>query len=138
MIRLRHEHNMTQAELASALGVSTNYVWMIEKGTKEPSKKLVRKLVLLESGDAPLFPAEDAAESCVHRLNNKTVLIKGPPEACAECAHRSTWKTAETEQLELLLQNFVKKKEWWAVKEITEELLNRNITAKLKGQTDET
>ncbi len=38
--KLRESNHLTQAELAELIGVSTNYVYLLEKGVKKPSKSL--------------------------------------------------------------------------------------------------
>ena len=37
---LRDQHGLTQAKLAELIGVSPNYVHLLEKGVKHPSKTL--------------------------------------------------------------------------------------------------
>lgn len=48
--------NLTQEQIAHRLGVSRNYVWMLEKGTKEGGHSLLYKLKRLEieAGVAPV------------------------------------------------------------------------------------
>ncbi len=38
--KLRDNNNLTQAELAELIGVTTNYVYLLENGVKKPSKTL--------------------------------------------------------------------------------------------------
>ncbi len=42
---------LTQKQVAEALGVSSNYVWMIEKGSNQPSPALQEKFDSLVRGD---------------------------------------------------------------------------------------
>lgn len=55
--QIRKESNLTQGELASALGVSTILVSMIETGQKEVSKGFVKKLAAkLDVPTGTIFP----------------------------------------------------------------------------------
>lgn len=54
--RVRTELGFTQKQVAEALGVSTNYVWMIEKGSHEPSAELDGKLEVLRVGRYTVTP----------------------------------------------------------------------------------
>jgi transcriptional regulator with XRE-family HTH domain len=51
LVRFRETRGLSQADAATLLNVSKNYVWMIEKG-KKPGRKFVEKLSYLESGPA--------------------------------------------------------------------------------------
>lgn len=106
--------------MGDALGVSKNYVWMIEKGSKEPSKKVLAKLDLLENSeiDAPQTTPAD--------------LVAGD-KPVSYSMRRELWMEAADEKLAALLHEYAEEKDWGAVKEITTELLNRKISAKLKG-----
>lgn len=49
MVKLRFQRRkkgLTQAELAKAVGVTTNYISLIEKGKKTPSVKTIQKIAL--------------------------------------------------------------------------------------------
>lgn len=40
IMELRKKHGLTQVELAGLTGVSKNYIYLLEKGVKTPSKTL--------------------------------------------------------------------------------------------------
>jgi DNA-binding XRE family transcriptional regulator len=40
IISLREKHNLTQKALGELVGVTTNYIYLLEKGDKKPSKTL--------------------------------------------------------------------------------------------------
>lgn len=49
MVKLRNarrKRGLTQSELAQLVGVTTNYISLIEKGKKNPSTKTLKKLAL--------------------------------------------------------------------------------------------
>ena len=48
IIRLRVKYNITQKSLAELVGVATNYVYMMEKGVRNPSKPLQLLLSRIE------------------------------------------------------------------------------------------
>ena len=53
---LRAKHNITQKELAKELGITHNYLSMIENNSKTPSLTLIEKLAnILETPIALLF-----------------------------------------------------------------------------------
>ena len=45
---LREKHQISQIKLGERLGVTTNYVYLLEKGVKEPSKTLTLLLNCVE------------------------------------------------------------------------------------------
>ncbi len=45
---LREKHKISQIKLGDHLGVTTNYVYLLEKGVKEPSKTLTLLLDCVE------------------------------------------------------------------------------------------
>ena len=45
---LRKKNNISQIKLGELLGVTTNYVYLLEKGVKEPSKTLTLLLDCVE------------------------------------------------------------------------------------------
>ncbi len=45
---LRGKYKLTQIQLGNLLGVTTNYVYLLEKGVKEPSKTLTLLLDCVE------------------------------------------------------------------------------------------
>jgi len=107
--------------MGAALGISKNYVYMLEAGTKNPSRKILDKLDQMEASESnrkaePDFVAENAM-----------------PYRCKECVR--SWLDASTEELEELLTEFAQVADLGAVREITNELLHRKITEKLKGRT---
>jgi DNA-binding XRE family transcriptional regulator len=48
IINLRMKYDITQAKLADLIGVATNYVYMMEKGVRNPSKPLQLLLSRIE------------------------------------------------------------------------------------------
>jgi DNA-binding XRE family transcriptional regulator len=65
---LRKKNNLTQKALATQLGCTTNYVWMIEKGLRLPSPQLCQQLseILQKSK-----PSRLAKRLLRYRLNGK-------------------------------------------------------------------
>jgi len=67
--KLRDELGLTQKELAEKLGFSQSYIAEIEKGKKEPSRKLLLQLKSLYAinvewflfGEGPMFKSEEQA-----------------------------------------------------------------------------
>ena len=45
---LREKHKISQIKLGALLGVTTNYIYLLEKGVKEPSKTLTLLLDCVE------------------------------------------------------------------------------------------
>lgn len=60
----RAKHQISQTEMATALGVSQGAVSLIERGGMEPSGKLARKIVSVTNGDVTfedLYTQQQAA-----------------------------------------------------------------------------
>lgn len=89
--------NLTQQELSDKLGVSRNYIWLIENGAKPMSDKLAKKLAILTE-----YPQPSASNGALQESNNNGYLSKIDAE---EIKHRLA--TIET----LLLQLLTKDKE---------------------------
>jgi transcriptional regulator with XRE-family HTH domain len=53
--KIRLEHNLTQAALAEAVGVSPGHIGTLEQGSAKPSFDLMGKFVLLYNVDANNF-----------------------------------------------------------------------------------
>jgi transcriptional regulator with XRE-family HTH domain len=66
MISAREARNMTQAEFAELLGISSNYVHLIEAGHKPPGPKILEKLKHLKS-----FPPDQVEEEPDHYTVSK-------------------------------------------------------------------
>lgn len=54
---------LTQKQVAEAVGVSTNYVWMIERGDNEPSPALQEKFDQLARGELVSLSARGGSNS---------------------------------------------------------------------------
>ncbi len=118
VVRLRSEMDLTQDELGAALGVTGNYIYLIEAGKKNPSDKLMAKLNRLEvsksnSGRQPDF-------------------VEETPDIRYSVAPRGL-DAASTDALENLLESFVQEKDYGVVGKLADELLHRKINEKLKG-----
>ncbi len=75
---LRRVHNMTQAELACAVGVTTQHLGLVERGKSGPSLKLIEQLAqALDTEPANLFLFNDAAVTSV-LSDNSTHLQTSP------------------------------------------------------------
>lgn len=127
LIALRDKLAITQAQMADLLGVSKNYIYLIESKTNKPGRKFIAKLEALEESeskklDTPRFSVSE---------NKNTVNETPEPYR----VRREIWTEASNKKLEELLAEYSQEKDWGAVKEITTELLNRKITDKLKGKT---
>ena len=65
---IRLKLGLTQSEFGEKIGISQNYVWMIEKGERVPSDRTVADICRvfnvdpcwLETGDGEMFRAESA------------------------------------------------------------------------------
>ena len=61
---LRKRLGMTQKEFANMIGYSENYIWMLEKGSRVPSDRLITDIVRvfganeywLRTGETQMFP----------------------------------------------------------------------------------
>lgn len=79
--QVRTALGLTQKQVAAALGVSANYVWMIEKGTNQPSADLQQKFWALTDGQALSTTEESdrSTQSPVHSKSPGVVREESPP-----------------------------------------------------------
>lgn len=107
MISAREARNMTQAEFAELLGISSNYVHLIESGHKSPGPKILEKLAQIES--AP----PDKVDECSDLYRTKTVAEQ--------------WAETSDEQFEKILLKCVEIKDWGGVEKMAAELHRRKL-----------
>jgi transcriptional regulator with XRE-family HTH domain len=93
LLEVRRRLGLKQRELADIIGVDPNYISMIESGKKPFSKKLVKKLELLESSNKA--HQENMSEKKVHYSTG----------ICPECAK----KEEETALLKKVIDKLVSK-----------------------------
>lgn len=111
LVRVRSEKGLKQSEIAEMLGVSKNYVYLIEAGRNKPSRKITEKLDRIESGES----------------NNQNFLRKVmPPDFFDEI--EAQWSAQTTEQLKTLLQHKVDRNDWGAVQLVARKLQDRELT----------
>jgi SOS-response transcriptional repressor LexA len=75
ILRLRQTHDLTQGDLARRLGITSNYVSLLENGQREPSNAITSHFDLLERAfDCGLFtaaPAEVPSGTSGHTLRDE-------------------------------------------------------------------
>jgi transcriptional regulator with XRE-family HTH domain len=114
MIEARESMGMTQAEFAEHIGISSNYVYLIESGKKPPGPKIIEKLERLESKKSDDFLVQEEA-----------ALPYGSPF--------KIFNAIPTARLETLLKECAEERDWLTIEKVATELANRKITDKLKG-----
>jgi transcriptional regulator with XRE-family HTH domain len=105
MISLRKSKNLTQAELGKLLGISGNYVYLIESGNKKPGSKILEKLDALELEYA----------GCIN-------------ETPAAYSVKNAWDETDA-GIERTLLKCVEIKDWGGVEKLAAELHRRKIDA---------
>ena len=121
---MRGEKNLTQSQMGELLGVSKNYVYMLEKGTKVPSNKVIVKLDRIEASESNLrfLCDHERAHKEIQTIDESDEPHGQPP---------NIWTDMDALQLEALLHVSVEKKEWGAVEKIASELFNRKLKGRL-------
>lgn len=76
---IRKKMNLSQEKFANALGLSQNYIWMLEKGEREPSDRTIAdicrifniSLEWLKTGEGEMFShAEDSVINSLSKFYN--------------------------------------------------------------------
>jgi transcriptional regulator with XRE-family HTH domain len=98
MVLLRKAHGLTQAEWGKLLGISGNYVYLIESGKKQPSSKILEKLDSLETEPADRVN-EDFAPYQVKKVWNET--DAGMERTLLKCVEMKDWGGVEKLAAEL-------------------------------------
>jgi hypothetical protein len=110
--------------MGQALGVTKNYIYLIESEKNKPGKKFILKLDRFAESRSKILDSPRPTSLIEEKTINE--------EAAPYRIRRMIWIEADNEKLEALLHEYAIEKDWGAVKEITTELLNRKITNKLK------
>lgn len=105
-VSARKQRGLTQEQFAEMLGISGNYVYLIESGKKPAGPKLLEKLELLE--------AEKLTDS-----------LTGNAPAGADVSNSIS--TAATADLEKILTRCVEIKDWGGAEKIAAELHRRAL-----------
>lgn len=105
LLRLRSELGKTQGEMAELLGVSRNYIYLIEKEKESAGPKFQRKLDALESKNLDGISQVDLRENHVV----------------------ADWKASPDFELMEKMNRAIGKEEWAAVSEISVELQRRKV-----------
>jgi transcriptional regulator with XRE-family HTH domain len=113
LVRLREERNLTQAEIGRLVGVSKNYIYLIESGSKVPAEKFVRKLDHFETG-ASNSPMAVNEESAPYKSSRPV-----------------SWSGVTTDRLEALLRACEDEKDWLAVERVARELAERKMKERM-------
>jgi transcriptional regulator with XRE-family HTH domain len=73
--KIRREGSITRVGLANLLGITETYLYMLEKGKKEPSLKLIEKIVEILGVPVEKFLEEEAMADEVGIYDNVTALV---------------------------------------------------------------
>ncbi len=104
IVRFREANHLTQAELAELLGVSKNYVYLVESERNTPGAKFVKNFEIIENSH--------------QKSETKKNGFLGKSE---------TSPNSEYDDLMILLNDFVKRENWGAVKELANQLIKKQI-----------
>lgn len=85
ILQLRKSKNLSQADFAKAINLSQNFVWMVEKGQREPSDRTISDIcrvfsvneIWLRTGEGEPFQEESRQEAI---LRFATQTVKGSDE----------------------------------------------------------
>jgi transcriptional regulator with XRE-family HTH domain len=130
---LRKVHRLTLAQLSEHTGVPVSSIGAFEKGTR-PLKQEHRKAIEGHFGVeiVEIAETEESAES--YPLSEPKTFAVEENQDCYK-VRLKIWRDADNAKLTALLKEYTDEMDWGAVKEISNELLNRKITDKLKGRT---
>jgi transcriptional regulator with XRE-family HTH domain len=120
LIRLRVERNFTQARMGQLLGVTKNYIYLIESEKNKPGKKFIAKLDSLSNGQSQNLDQRFALAD-----TNKTAVEPAGP--CVEKTIADQWVTTPDEQFEKILLKCVELKDWGGVEKMAAELHRRKL-----------
>ena len=80
IVDIRKRLGLTQAKLAEALDVGGNYVYLLEAGKRNPSKKIIKKLHELEknSNKPTRLVSENLAKEdpAIYQINSELAMLR--------------------------------------------------------------
>lgn len=122
LLRLREGLGLTQTEMAERLDVSKNYIYLIESGKNTPGKKFVLKFEQVES-------AFEKNETCGSNL------LDNPNEQAPKRnlsyleGVANPFDNASDNDLQAMLLEFIKLKNWGSLVLVAKELQRRELQA---------
>lgn len=108
LIRLRAERNFTQAQMGQALGVTKNYIYLIESEKNKPGKKFIAKLDSFSNGQSQNLDQTRYALSNTHKTADQL-------------------SDVSDKQFERILLKCVEIKDWGGVEKMAAELHRRKL-----------